>query len=71
MTPPSPKLAVRLKFEELVTVPTPATVTCMNPEVAPAGSVVVIAAIVDCDTAAVVPLNFTVFWLAVALNQSP
>ena len=63
-------VAKTVKFETLNIV-TPLTVTEILPEVAPAGTVVVILLFVDEVTVAVVPLNFTTLSVAFALKLVP
>jgi len=46
-------------------------VTSISPVVAPLGTLATICVLVDEITVAAVPLNITVFWLAVALNPVP
>jgi hypothetical protein len=46
-------------------------VTAMGPVVAPLGTLTTICVSLDEITVAVVPLNITAFWLAVALNPVP
>jgi hypothetical protein len=63
-------VARTVKFEELETV-TPLTVTDINPDVAPGGTVVVMLVAVEEETVASVPLKRTIFSVGVVLKLVP
>lgn len=63
-------VARTIKFEGLETV-TPLTVTDINPDVAPAGTVVVMLVAVEEETAAAIPLKRTTFSVGVMLKFVP
>src|SRR5262249_29614545 len=65
-----PELVLTVKLVALAAEP-PGVVTVIGPVVAPEGTEVTIWVVVADVTVATVPLNLTVFWLAVVLNPVP